>query len=67
MQTEPITGATRKFTFSFVRATNLASPSAGHMGKLVMTVQDQNHSTQEWTWIQNGKSKTEVFRFTRKS
>jgi hypothetical protein len=67
MQTAPISGPANKFTFSFVRATNLASPSAGHMHQLVITVQDHDHFTQEWTWVEKGQTKTELFRFTRKS
>lgn len=68
MRTTPLSGASQKFTFDFVRATNLASPSAGHMGKLVVTIQDHNHFTQEWTWMEGGKpAHTEVFHFTRKS
>ena len=67
MRTEPITGTVTLFTFSFVRATNLASPDAGHMSQLVVTLQDRDHFTQEWTWSDKGKMGTEVFRFTRKS
>lgn len=67
MRTAPITGETKQFSFAFVRATNLADANAGHMDHLTVTVQDRDHFTQEWTWKQNGKSKTEVFHFTRKS
>jgi hypothetical protein len=67
MHTAPIAGRANKFTFSFVRITNLANPDAGHMRKLVVTLQDKDHFTQEWTWIEKGQSKTEVFKFTRKS
>ena len=62
MQTESLTGPTQKFTFNFVRATNLGSPGAGHMEKLVVTIQDREHLTQEWSFIENGKvAHTEVF------
>jgi hypothetical protein len=68
MRTAPVLGTGRKFTFEFVRATNLESPSAGHMGKLVVSIQDHDHFTQEWTWVEGGKpAHTEVFHFTRKS
>jgi hypothetical protein len=68
MQTAPIAGAAKQFVFNFVRATNLASPAAGHMGKLVVIIQDHDHFTQEWTWFEGGKpAHTELFRFTRKS
>lgn len=68
MRTDALTGPTQKFTFNFVRATNLESTAAGHMGKLVVTVPDRNHLIQEWSFIENGKvTHAEVFRFTRKS
>jgi hypothetical protein len=68
MQTEALSGPTQKFTFNFVRATNLDSLSAGHMQKLVVTIQDHDHLTQEWSFIENGKvTHTEVLHFTRKN
>jgi len=68
MQTAPVTAATQQFSFDFVRATNLDSPAAGHMGKLVVTLQDHAHFTQQWSWVENSKvAHTEVFHFTRKS
>jgi hypothetical protein len=68
MRTEPVSGTSQKFTFEFVRATNLESPNAGHMGKLVLTLQDHDHFTEEWTWFDGGKpAHTEVFHFNRKS
>ena len=66
MRTAPIGGETKQFSFAFVRATNLADANAGHMDHLRVTLQDHDHFTQEWTWKENGKSKTEVFHFTRK-
>lgn len=67
MRTAPLMGETKKFSFSFVRATNLASLTDGHMDHLTVTLEDKDHFTQEWTWKENGKAKSEVFRFTRKS
>jgi hypothetical protein len=66
MHTAPITGETKELSFAFVRATNLASADAGHMDHLVVTLQDQDHFTQAWTWKEKGKTRTHVFRFTRK-
>jgi hypothetical protein len=66
MRTPPFTGATKQFSFSLVRVTNLAGAGAGHMEHLILTLLDRDHFTQEWTWMENGKSKTETFRFTRK-
>jgi hypothetical protein len=67
MRTEPVTGAMQRFSFSFVGATNLATPSAGHMDHLTVTMQDHDHFAQEWTWKEGDKTHTEVFNFTRKT
>ncbi len=67
MRTVPVTGEAKQFSFSFVRATNLSSPTVGHMDHLTVTIEDRDHFTQEWTWKENGKTHSESFRFTRKS
>jgi hypothetical protein len=67
MRTEPVTGPATEFSFSFVRATNLASPTAGHMHHLTVALQDRDHFSEAWTWNDNGKEHTEVFHYTRKS
>jgi hypothetical protein len=54
------------FTFTFVDATNLATPDAGHMQRMVLTVLDENHHTEEWTFIDHGKEMKEVFDLHRK-
>jgi hypothetical protein len=66
MQTGPITGDANPLSFEFVRATNLASPAAGHMHHLTVTLLDPDHLTQEWTWQEGGKAQPQLFRFTRK-
>ena len=53
-------------TFNFVDATNLASPDAGHMQRLVLTLLDDNHHTEEWTFLDHGKESREVFDLRRK-
>jgi hypothetical protein len=55
----------KSITFDLVDVTNLSSPNEGHMKKLVVTFVDRNHFTQEWTWTQKGKEKTEVINFER--
>lgn len=67
MRTEPVTGSQAVFSFSFVRATNLASPTAGHMDHLTVTLKDRDHFSEAWTWSDNGTRHTEVFSFTRKT
>lgn len=66
MRTEAPAGDAKQLTFSFVDVTNLASPDADHMKKLVVTFQDPDHFKQEWTSRSKGKEDTVVFNFTRK-
>jgi hypothetical protein len=53
--------------FEFKDATNLASPSDGHMGHVKFTMIDADHHIQEWTFVKDGKSETSRFDLHRKS
>jgi len=57
----------KTLTFNFVDATNLSSPDAGHMQKMILTVLDQNHHTEEWVFVDHGKEHKAVFDLRRKS
>jgi hypothetical protein len=54
-------------TFNFFDATNLNSPRAGHMQRMVLTVIDENHHTEDWTFVGEGKELHEHFELERKS
>jgi hypothetical protein len=56
----------KTITFTYVDATNLATPDAGHMQKLVLTLVDANHHTEEWTFLDHGKEETMLFDLRRK-
>ena len=56
----------RSLTFSLIDATNLSSPGAAHMRKLVMSFPDNDHLRHEWTMRAGGQDKIEVFKFERK-
>ena len=57
----------KTFTFDFLDATNLASPADGHMRKLVLTIQDKDHFTEQWYFSKDGKDDEHgLFEFTRK-
>jgi hypothetical protein len=56
----------KSLTFEFVDCTNLPTPETGHMHGLVITLLDADHLTQQWTWVQDGKSATETFQAERK-
>jgi hypothetical protein len=53
-------------TFNYVDATNLDGPDAGHMQTMVLTLLDDNHHTEQWTFVSHGKEMTKVFDLRRK-
>ena len=65
MRSQSVSTEIKNITFDLVDVTNLSAPDAGHMKKLVVTFADRDHFTQEWTWAQNGKERTEVIKFER--
>ena len=56
----------KTLTFDFLDATNLASPDDGHMTRLVLSMTDANHHTEEWIYSDHGKQEKEVFELWRK-
>lgn len=56
----------KTISFNFLDATNLATPDAGHMERLVITVLDSNHHTEEWHFADHGKEMKELFDLRRK-
>ncbi len=56
----------KTITFNFVNATNLEGPDAGHMQRMVLTLLDDNHHTEDWTFIDHGKEMKEFFDLRRK-
>jgi hypothetical protein len=56
----------KSITFNFVDATNLATPDAGHMQRVVFSVLDANHHTEEWVFLDHGKELRQVFDLNRK-
>jgi hypothetical protein len=55
----------KTFTFNFFDATNLATPDAGHMQRVVFTIVDANHHTEDWTFADHGKEMKEFFELHR--
>jgi hypothetical protein len=56
----------KNLAFSLVRVTGLSSPGDWHNTGLVVTMEDRDHLTQEWTYLFNGKTGKTFFHFTRK-
>src|SRR6266850_3797126 len=66
MKTEMMTGKSEKYTFTLLRVNGMKSPSEAHMVGLVLTLSDNDHLTQEWTYEDKGKTLAEKFLLQRK-
>jgi hypothetical protein len=66
MKTETLRAIGNKYSFSLVSVAGLRQPHAGHMTGLVLTLLDKNHFKQEWSYLEKGKTSTNLFEFTRK-
>jgi hypothetical protein len=55
----------KTLTFDFLDATNLAAPDAGHMARLILSMADANHHTEEWVFIDHGREHRAVFDLQR--
>jgi len=53
-------------TFNYVDATNLATPDAGHMNQMLLTLIDDDHHKEQWIYADHGKEHTAVFDLHRK-
>jgi len=56
----------KTITFNFFDVTNLDKPDSGHMQRMVLTLLDENHHTEEWTFADHGKEMKEAFDLHRK-
>ena len=52
-------------TFHFLDATNLRDPEAGHMARVVFTILDADHHTEDWTFADHGEETRELFDLQR--
>jgi len=52
--------------FSFVSATNLHSKAAPHMRRVIMTVSDRDHYSEQWVKTENGKETVFNLNFVRR-
>jgi hypothetical protein len=66
MQAQSFDSASGEVRFSFVDATGLSSPDAGHMHSARFRFVDANHFATEWQFYESGKPKfTENVEYTR--
>ncbi len=67
MVTETIAQPQNKaLVFSLVRVTGMKTPEDWHNTGLEILLEDQDHLTQKWTYLYQGKTGTTIFHFTRK-
>jgi hypothetical protein len=56
----------KTLNFNFLDATNVLSTQPGHMERLVLTLIDTNHHTEEWSFLaQDGKMHQQLFDLQR--
>jgi hypothetical protein len=66
MMTKAITDSSAKsLTFSLSHAYGMKTPADWHNTGLTVTLEDDQHLTQVWTYEYNGKTGTNTFHFTR--
>jgi hypothetical protein len=65
LETAPLNSVHDRLEFVFRDATNLHSPAAPHMRRVLMTFTDANHFAEEWTKTEEGKDTFFVLNFAR--
>jgi hypothetical protein len=66
LETRAVTASSNEFRFAFTGAANLASNDDMHMHGMTLKIEDNDHFTETWTLMANGKEQTETFHLTRK-
>ncbi len=62
----PVAADRNVFEFEFVDASNLPDNAARHMRHVTMNLIDQNHLTEKWTMVENGKDTIIELNFVRR-
>jgi hypothetical protein len=65
METTQSPSATGKYDFAFVRVSGTKTPDEAHMASLSLSIPDNNHLKQVWTFDDHGKSKVETMTYER--
>jgi hypothetical protein len=66
LETPAVTASSSEFAFAFTGAANLASNDDMHMHGMTLKIEDNDHFSETWTLMANGKAQTETFQLTRK-
>ena len=65
MRADASTSSPSAIKFTFVDATNLSGPDAGHMHAHSIIWKDADHVTQTWTWREKGQEHVATFEVQR--
>lgn len=66
LQTATFKSPPAHLDFEFLNSTNLASPRAPHMRRMVMTIIDQDHYAEKWTKTEKGHDTEFELNFVRR-
>jgi hypothetical protein len=66
LQTPAVTASSNEFAFAFSSAANLASNDDVHMHGMTLKIEGNDHFSETWTLMANGKERTETIHLTRK-
>jgi len=66
LETPAVPASSNEFVFAFTSAANLASNDDMHMHGMTLKIEDNDHFSETWTLMANGKEQTETFHLTRK-
>lgn len=66
LRTPRLGAATDRLEFGFVGATNLHSRAAPHMRRVMLTITDHDHYSEQWTKVEAGKETVFDLKFVRR-
>jgi hypothetical protein len=66
LATQPLEGTPARLEFNLVATTNLPRPDAAHMRRVLITLADHDHFSEQWTKSENGKDTVFELHFVRR-
>jgi hypothetical protein len=66
LETPAVMASSNEFSFAFTSAANLASNDDMHMHGMTLKLEDNDHFTETWSLMANGKEQTKTFHLTRR-
>jgi hypothetical protein len=66
MKTEAMKAKADKYSFRMISVSGLKTPDEGHMVGLTLMLVDKDHLKQEWKYLDQGKTSSEIFEYQRR-